>query len=101
MKRGEIVLAIFQPIMVGDLKPGAKALIGKTFQFSAGWEIEEGEKFAGDWAMSFATFEEQKRAIAICEEAGFEMDFAWMPSRDLKIIKVLEEGWNLGDQEET
>lgn len=44
------ILATFMPKRTDDLKPGVEKFIGGTFEFQAGWRIDEGS-YKGQFAM--------------------------------------------------
>lgn len=68
------VAATFQPRNADDLKPGAAELIGMSGEFDALWIIEEGQPYAGEWAMSIP-------------QDWRSLDFVWVPSGDLANMK--------------
>jgi len=74
MKQYDKVEAIFRPKRTDDLVEGAAEWIGRKLDWSAYFKIEEGE-YVGDWAM-----------VAI--SMVFRPPFAWVPERDLEIIKT-------------
>lgn len=43
--------AVFRPRVTDDLVEGAAAYIGRGGVFEACWRIEEGQPYAGEWAM--------------------------------------------------
>lgn len=65
--------ATFQPKRTDDLKPGLEAFIGRRYTWQASWICEEGEPFAGQWAMA----------------VDFNSDFphGWVPEEDLADIE--------------
>ena len=69
----QIVSAIYSPKDEKDLSIEAKEMIGKRFDWRAGWVMSKKEKYPGQWAMIL-----QKRA---------PVPFAWRPEQDLKDIK--------------
>lgn len=70
-ERFEVVDALFDPRRTDDLKPGVADLIGWRGEWRADWSIEEGEPFAGEWAM------------VPQEEEWIKLGVVWVPSGDL------------------
>ncbi len=70
-ERFEVVDALFDPRRTDDLKPGVADLIGWRGEWRADWIIEEGEPFAGEWAM------------VPQEEEWTKLGVVWVPSGDL------------------
>jgi hypothetical protein len=69
--------ALFNPKDVDTLKPTALPLIGRRFTFRAEWIIENGEQYAGDWACTLQ------------DKPPGDLDWVWLPSRDLDDIRIL------------
>lgn len=70
-ERFKVVDALFDPRRTDDLKPGVADLIGWRGEWRADWIIEEGEPFAGEWAM------------VPQEEEWIKLGVVWVPSGDL------------------
>lgn len=66
--------AVFQPVKTNDLKPGMSEFIGREGIFEALWIIEEGEKYAGQWAMNLP------------REWG--APFTWCPQEDIMLVSL-------------
>jgi hypothetical protein len=68
--------ATFNPKKL-DLKPGVAEYIGKTGIFQASWIIEEGERYAGQWAMGL---------IRDMSPGWEDYQYVWVPEEDLSNI---------------
>lgn len=51
MKPGDMVRAVFVPPRRDDLREGMCNFIMQRGLFAAGWIVEDGEPYAGQWAM--------------------------------------------------
>ena len=72
--------ATFNPKKL-DLKPGVAEYIGKEGIFQASWIIEEGEPYAGQWAMSLMPH----------LSPGWEgYEYVWVPEEDLSNIEKID-----------
>lgn len=70
--------AVFQPARTDNLKSEMFDYIGREGIFEALWIIEEGEQYAGQWAMNLP------------REWG--APFTWCPQEDIKLLTSNTEG---------
>ena len=76
MQQFDVVTATFKPKRSDDLREHARTMIGKTMQWMAGWEIEDGP-YSAQYAM-------------IPQRVSSELVGGWVPECDLEILEKQE-----------